>query len=269
MDWLDLKDKVIVVTGAASGIGKAIAEELLKVGAKVSVFDLVDKADIKNTNENNYIYIKTNITDREEVKKAVEKTADHFGRIDGLVNNAGINKPALLLDKNSPRSKYEISDKLFDLVVDVNLKGLYIVSQEVGYELLKNEKAVIINMSSASGLEGSEGQSVYAATKSAVTSFTRSWAKELGKYNIRVLGVAPDIVEETGLRTLEYEKALAYTRSITIEELRKGYTSTKTTPLGRSAKLSEIADFVTYLLSDRASYIHGVTINIAGGKSRG
>lgn len=99
-------------------------------------------------------------------------------------------------------------------------------------------------------------------------SFTRSWAKELGKYGIRVVGVAPGILEKTGLRTLDYEQALAYTRNISVEQLRAGY-SKNAIPLGRVGRLSEIADFVTYLLSERASYITGVTYNIAGGKTRG
>ena len=124
-------------------------------------------------------------------------------------------------------------------------------------------------MSSESGIEGSEGQSIYAATKNAVNSFTRSWAKEFGKYGVRVVGVAPGILEATGLRTIAYEEALAYTRGITVDELRKGYASTKTTPLGRSGRLTEVADLVVYLASDRASYIHGVTYNVAGGKTRG
>ena len=151
----------------------------------------------------------------------------------------------------------------------VNIKGVYLMAQALGHEFVDNGKGVIINMSSESGLEGSEGQSIYAATKNAVNSFTRSWAKELGKYNVRVVGIAPGIMEATGLRTLSYEEALAYTRGITVDDLRKGYKSTKTTPLGRSGKLTEVADTVMFLASDRASYIHGVTYNVAGGKTRG
>jgi sorbitol-6-phosphate 2-dehydrogenase len=128
---------------------------------------------------------------------------------------------------------------------------------------------VIINMSSESGLEGSEGQSVYAATKNAVNSLTRSWAKELGRQGVRVVGLAPGILEATGLRTLSYESALAYTRGITVDQLRAGYSKTSTIPLGRSGKLSEVANAVAFLASDRSSYIHGVTINVAGGKTRG
>ena len=92
---------------------------------------------------------------------------------------------------------------------------------------------------------------------------------ELGKHNVRVVGIAPGIMEETGLRTIQYEESLAYTRGITVDKLREGYSSTSTTPMGRSGKLSEVADLVAYLLSDRSSYITGVTINVAGGKTRG
>jgi sorbitol-6-phosphate 2-dehydrogenase len=91
----------------------------------------------------------------------------------------------------------------------------------------------------------------------------------MGKKNIRVVGVAPGILEATGLRTLSYETALAYTRGITVDQLRAGYTKTGTTPLGRSGKLSEVANLVAFLASERSSYIHGVTINVAGGKTRG
>jgi sorbitol-6-phosphate 2-dehydrogenase len=122
-------------------------------------------------------------------------------------------------------------------------------------------------MASESGLEGSEGQSVYSATKGAIYSMTRSWAKEMGKYNIRVVGIAPGILEVTALRTEEYERALAYTRGITVEQLRTSYEKVSI-PLGRSGKLSEVAGTVCFLASDRASYIHGTTVNVSGGKSR-
>ena len=120
-------------------------------------------------------------------------------------------------------------------------------------------------MSSESGMEGSEGQSVYAATKAANLSWTRSWAKELGKSGVRVIGVAPGIMETTGMRSLAYEESLAYTRGITVEELRNKYGSVSSIPLtGRSGKLSEVADLVVYLASERASYLHGTTVNISG-----
>lgn len=97
---------------------------------------------------------------------------------------------------------------------------------------------------------------------------SRAWSKELGKHGIRVVGIAPGILEKTGLRTPEYEEALAWTRNITVEQLREGYTK-NAIPIGRAGRLAEVADFVCYLLSERASYITGVTTNIAGGKTRG
>ncbi|MBQ7198696.1 MAG: SDR family NAD(P)-dependent oxidoreductase [Selenomonadaceae bacterium] len=269
--WLGLKGKTAIVTGAASGIGKAVAQAFLDNGANVVVCDL-------NPNEPNFElhensgkvkYVITNVTDTGSVNAMIKTAIDTFGKIDILVNNAGINIPCLLIDPKDPYGKYELNDKVYDKVTGVNIKGVYLVAQAVGHEMVKSGGGVIINMSSESGLEGSEGQSIYAATKNAVNSFTRSWAKELGKYNIRVVGMAPGIMEATGLRTLAYEEALAYTRGITVEDLRKGYSSTKTTPLGRSGKLSEVADAVVFLASDRASYIHGVTYNVAGGKTRG
>lgn len=141
-------------------------------------------------------------------------------------------------------------------------------AQAAAREMVKRNSGVIINMSSESGLEGSEGQSCYAATKAALYSLTRSWAKELGKYGVRVVALAPGILEKTALRTEAYEEALAYTRGITVEQLRKSYEKVSI-PLGRVGRLSEVADLVCFLASDRASYIHGVTYNITGGKSRG
>jgi sorbitol-6-phosphate 2-dehydrogenase len=126
---------------------------------------------------------------------------------------------------------------------------------------------VIINMASESGLEGSEGQSVYAATKAAVYNLTRSWAKELGRHNVRVVGVAPGILEGTALRSEEYERALAYTRRITVKELRGRYKKASI-PLGRSGKLFEVANTVCFLASERSGYIHGTVVNVSGGKTR-
>ena len=123
-------------------------------------------------------------------------------------------------------------------------------------------------MSSESGQEGSEGQSVYAATKAANHNLTRSWAKELGKSNIRVVGVAPGIMETTGMRSLAYEESLAYTRGISVEELRSKYGSVSSIPVVvESSRKLQI--WLSTWLFDRASYLHGTTVNLSGGKSRG
>ena len=269
MSWLHLEGKTAIVTGGASGIGKAVAEGFLEQGANVVVCDMNPEAPTFEDKRGKMLYIVTDVTKRASVEAMVEKAKKRFGSIDILVNNAGINIPRLLVDPKDPHGKYELDDSVFEKVTAVNLKGVYLCAQAVGRELVAQGHGVLINMSSESGIEGSEGQSIYAATKNAVNSFTRSWAKEFGKYGVRVIGVAPGILEATGLRTLAYEEALAYTRGITVDDLRKGYASTKTTPLGRSGKLSEVADLVVYRASARASYSHGGTDNVAGGKTRG
>lgn len=269
MSWLGLEGKTAIVTGGASGIGKAIVQEYLENGVNVVVCDMNPNTPEYDEAPGKFIYVKTDVTKKDEVEAMVQKAKEAFGRIDILVNNAGINIPRLLVDEKDPHGKFELDEKVFDLVCNVNLKGVFLCAQAVGRVFVEQKHGVIINMSSESGLEGSEGQSVYAATKNAVNSLTRSWCKELGKFNVRVVGIAPGILEATGLRTLSYEEALAYTRNITVDQLRAGYTSTKTTPLGRDGKLKEVADLVNYISSDRASYIHGVTYNVAGGKTRG
>jgi sorbitol-6-phosphate 2-dehydrogenase len=133
--------------------------------------------------------------------------------------------------------------------------------------MVKQNKGVIINVASEAGQEGSAGQSCYSATKGAVISFTRAWAKELGKNNIRVVAIAPGIMETTGLRTDAYNEALAYTRGVTVDGLSTDYS--KSIPLCREGKLDEVGELVSYLASDRSSYITGTTVNISGGKSRG
>ncbi|MGM0340160.1 SDR family oxidoreductase [Enterococcus sp. AZ007] len=264
-DWLDLSGKSVIVTGGSSGIGLAIVKNLLDQGAYVT------NADLKNGdfNHENLLFVQTDIGSKTEVEEMVTIALKKWQTIDALVNNAGINLPALMVDSILAAEKKEMTEAYFDKMVSVNQKGVFLASQAVSRVLITKKSGVILNVSSEAGLEGSEGQSVYAATKAAVNSFTRSWAKEWGRYGIRVIGVAPGILEETGLRTIEYETALAYTRNLSVEELRSGYSSVKTIPLGRSGRLNEVADLVCYLLSDRASYISGVTINIAGGKTRG
>lgn len=271
MSWLNLENKVAIVTGGASGIGKAISNALAECGMKVVVLDKSYSERTRNEIEkkHNLVMYQVDITDRVKMEETVIDIHKQCGRLDVLVNNAGVNFPMLLVDPKEENSKLEVSQERMDLMYEINQKAVVILSQLVGKIMVKQKSGVIINVSSESGLEGSEGQSIYAATKAAMNSYTRSWAKELGKHNVRVVGIAPGIIEETGLRTLEYEEALAYTRAKTVDELRSGYTSVTSIPLGRVGKLEEIADVVTFLASERAGYVHGITINIAGGKTRG
>lgn len=264
--WLGLEGKSIIVTGGASGIGYATVEELLNDGAYVTVCDINPTAPEFNVGNGKLLYVQTDVTNKASIDAMIAQVIATFGKIDVLVNNAGINLPRLLVDE---AGKYELDEAIWDKVMNVNVKGLFLVSQAAARHMVAQKSGVIINMSSESGLEGSEGQSVYSASKGAVNSLTRSWAKELGRRGVRVVGLAPGIMEATGLRTLSYETALAYTRGITVEQLRAGYAKTSTIPLGRAGKLSEVANAVAFLASERSAYIHGVTFNVAGGKTRG
>lgn len=262
--WLGLEDKVAIVTGGASGIGSLITKHLLNTGAKVIVADLNNE---KGEKEDGAYHIPCNVTNKSSVTRMVEEVMGIFGKVDILVNNAGVNLPRLLVDDRGEKPEYELSEKDFDFMVSVNQKGPFLCAQAVAKQMIINRKGIIINISSEAGVEGSAGQSCYSATKAALNGFTRSWAKELGKFNIRVVGIAPGINEKTGLTTEAYNEALAYTRGTTVDKLGLDYS--KSIPLGRVGKLNEIGDLVTYLASDRSSYITGTTVNITGGKSRG
>ncbi len=263
-NWLGLEKKVVVVTGGASGIGKHVVDTLVKAGAKTVVVDM----NVETGAELDGAYcVQCNVTDPASVQAMADAVVAKYGRIDALVNNAGINLPRLLVDTAGEKPQYELNEDSFNKMFAVNVKGVFLCAQACARQMLKQGGGVIVNMSSESGKEGSQGQSAYSATKGAVDSFTRSWAKELGKYNIRVLACAPGIMEATGLRTPAYNEALAYTRGCKPEDLSTDYS--KVIPLGRDGKLDEVGDLVAYLVSDRASYIAGTTINISGGKSRG
>jgi len=271
MSWLNLEGKTAIVTGGACGIGKAVCEGLAEVGVNTVVADIdlesasKTAANLEKRFDGNHIAIATDVTNKANVEMMIKATLDAFGKINILVNNAGILIPRLLVD---PAGKEEITEQILDKMIAINQKGYFLCAQAAARVMIQLGKGgVIINMTSESGLEGSEGQSVYAATKAAIYSMTRSWAKELGKHNIRVVGIAPGIVEATALRSEEYERAVAYTRGITVEKFREKYKQISI-PLGRSCKLSEIADTVCFLASERSSYIHGTIINVSGGKSR-
>ncbi len=272
MTWLGLEGKSVVVTGGAMGIGRACCEAFAEVGAKVVVADINEEHGnktaeaLKRKHHAHALFVKVDVCNKASVEAMTRATLDAFGRLDVLVNNAGILIPRLLVD---PAGKEELTEAIWDRTVAINQKGYFLCAQAAAREMIASGKGgVIINMTSESGLEGSEGQSAYAATKGAIYAMTRSWAKELGKHGIRVLGVAPGILEATALRTEEYERALAYTRGITVEQLRAGYEK-MSIPLGRTGKLSEVAAVVCFLASERAGYVHGTTINVSGGKSRG
>ena len=273
MNWTNLTEKNVAITGGACGIGLAVAKGFAAVGANVILADFAEEQgaqaieEISSLGSGEAIFVRCDVTSKVDVENMVTTAVERFGRLDVLVNNAGINVPRLLVD---PTGKEELTEEIWDKVFAVNVKGQFLCAQAAARAMLADGKGgVLINMSSESGMEGSEGQSVYAATKAANHNLTRSWAKELGTQGVRVVGVAPGIMETTGMRSEAYESSLAYTRGLTVEQLRANYGKTSSIPLGRSGKLSEVSDLVVYLASDRSSYVHGTTVNISGGKSRG
>lgn len=263
--WLGLEGKQVIVTGGASGIGRHVVAGLRRAGAHVACFDLT-VADGVDAETGARLY-RVDITDPVAVEAAVARVCADLGGVTTLVNNAGVNLPRLLVDARGEAPQYELDVTSFDFMMGVNVKGAFLMAQAVARRLVQAGSGTIVNMTSESGSEGSKGQSAYAASKAALNGFTLSWAKELGPLGVRVVGVAPGILEATGLRSEAYNQALAYTRDTTVDNLSPDYA--KSIPLGRPGRLDEIADLVCYLTSDRSSYVTGTTFTISGGKSRG
>ena len=263
--WIKMDGKVVVVTGGCSGIGTHIVNDLLVNGAKVIIYDLNPNS-LYEDNEN-VLVVQGNVLEPTEIQNMIDKTLEKFGRIDALVNDAAVTRVKLLVDyyNGDPVHEYNADD--FDFILGVNAKGVFLTTQAVAKVMVKQKSGVIVNITSEAGMEGSKGQSIYAASKGALNSFTLSWAKELGQYNIRVVGVSPGINEPTPMGAGTHMDELAYTRGIKKEQIGTDYA--KVIPLGRKGKLDEIADLVTYIVSDHASYITGTTVNVTGGKSRG
>lgn len=261
--WIDLDKKVVIVTGGASGIGARIAENLHNNNSIVVISDLRESEESKTHAD---FFVECDITNKSSVESMVQQVINKYGRIDGLINNAGVNRPRLLVDFYKKNNAYEATEADFDFIVNVNQKGPFLCAQAVARHMIESKSGIIVNVSSEAGTEGSAGQSIYSATKGALNSFTRSWAKELGRFNIRVIGIAPGINKRTNMNSDENYRALAYTRGLDPNNIDNDYTGS--IPLGRAGEHYEIADLVTYLVSDHSSYISGTTINISGGKSR-
>ena len=197
------------------GIGEATVKDLYNCGAKVAIFDMADPKE-ENLNEN-IKFFKLDIRNKEEVENAVQGVLKEFGQIDALVNDAGVTRPRILVDYYGKEPKYELDEEMFDFMVSVNQKGTFIVTQAVTRVFFEQKSGVIINLSSCAGLMGSKGHSCYAGTKAAIHAYTISWAKELGPYNIRVVGVAPDILDRTPANNDEKYRAQAYGRGWSLD----------------------------------------------------
>lgn len=262
-NWLEISNKKVIVTGGNSGFGLSIATELKKNGATVIIVDKTISKEVRAR----FSSYEVDITDVDAIEEVVKALTSKYNSIDILINNAGISIPGMLVDYNHPRSEYEITESDFYTCFDVNVKGTLFMTKFVVENMIANNVAgKIINISSTSSNEGSIGQSIYAASKNAINSFTRSFSKELGKFNIKVIGVAPGIYVSTGLTNAHYTKRLAYTRNENVNQLNKSYGDG--IPLRRVGQLEEIGYLVAFLASDKADYITGSTINISGGKTR-
>ncbi len=245
--YSDLKDKVILVTGAARGIGKAIAGNLAAQGAHVvfnyrgdeakaaALKEELEKAGGKATG------LKFDVTDYEAMTKAIDEFTKNVAPISGLVNNAGISKDTLLLRLKPD----EISQ-----IIDTNLKGAMLVTQALSRNFLRAENVSIVHMSSIVGLMGNASQAAYAASKAGLIGFSKSVAKELASRNVRSNVICPGFIQTEMTDALHEKAKEEYSKAI---------------PLGRFGSTDEIASLTSFLLSKASGYMTGEVIKVDGG----
>ena len=231
---LNLKDKVVIVTGGAAGIGRATVSAFENEGAKAVVWDVPE----------------VDVTKSDVIAAATEKVLAEHGRIDVLVNNAGILRDSQLIKWKDGAVVAQMDDATFDAVINVNLKGVFLCTRAVVPHMIRNGGGVILNASSIVGLYGNFGQTNYAATKAGVISFTQTWARELGKYNIRVNAVAP------GFIATDMVKAMP-------QKVLDGMAAH--TPLGKMGEPEDIANAYVWLASEAAKFVHGTVLSVDGG----
>jgi len=247
-----MKDKVVLVTGGAAGIGKATALRFVEEGAKVVICDVneeVGQTTLKELGEGSAFY-KVNVVNREDAQKWIDDVFAKYGHIDVLVNNAGVLRDGQLIKFKEGQLVGQMSEENFDLVISVNLKGVFNCTQAVAPVMAKQGGGVILNATSVVGLDGNFGQTNYVATKSGVIGMTKVWSRELGRFGIRVNAVAPGFIA-TEMVTSMPEKILDGMKS--------------RTPLGRLGKPHDIANAYLFLASDEASFITGETLRVDGG----
>jgi 3-oxoacyl-[acyl-carrier protein] reductase len=250
-----LKDKVVIVTGAAAGIGRTTAIHFAKEGARVAAWDVVDRdadALVKELTDagGDGMFLKVDVTTRDEVEAAVAKVVETWGAPGVLVNNAGILRDGLLVKYKDGQVVSTMSDEQFDSVIAVNLKGVFVCTRAVVPRMIEAGGGVILNASSVVGLYGNFGQTNYAATKAGVINMTRTWARELGKFRIRVNAVAPGFIATEMVQQMP-------------EKVLDGMVAR--TPLGRMGRPEDIADAYVWLASDSATFVHGTVLSVDGG----
>lgn len=242
-----LEDKIVLITGASRGIGKAIARECIDHGAKVaftylSSGDRAKALEKELTANGGYAKgFKSDASDFNQAQKLVEQVVEEFGTIDVLVNNAGITRDTLLM---------RMSEEQWDEVINTNLKSAFNLTKAVQRPMLKARKGSIINMSSVVGVSGNSGQANYAASKAGLIGFTKSVAQELGSRSIRCNAIAPGFIETEMTESLDPKVVEDWRASI---------------PLKRGGTPKDVADLTVFLGSDMSDYITGQTVNVCGG----
>ncbi len=241
-----LDGKVALVTGAARGIGRAIAEKLAANGADVALCDLQadwlkDTASAVESRGRKAACFAADVSQAAAVDTVVSGTNNALGRLDILVNNAGITRDTFLL---------RMSEQDWDAVIDINLKGTFLFTKAASKLMIRQKNGVIVNIASIIGLIGNAGQSNYAASKAGVIALTKSAAKELASRNIRVNAVAPGFIETKMTEALP-------------EEIRRKML--EAIPAGRFGRPEDVAEAVLFLSSDASSYMTGQVLNVSGG----
>lgn len=241
-----LANRVAIITGAANGLGRAAAAKFGKEGAVLSLWDVDDARGTALAGDLTEIglvaeFRHVDVTDVAQVEAACAAVLDRFTRIDILINNAGIVRDATLLD---------MSDEAFDLVVDVNLKGVFHCGRAVGRVMAEAGKGAIVNTTSVVALHGNFGQTNYVAAKAGVIGMTKVWARELGRKGVRVNAVAPGFIATDMVKAMP-EKVRAM--------------MTERTPLRRMGRPEEIAAAYCFLASDEASFVNGAVLSVDGG----
>ncbi|MEA1874318.1 MAG: 3-oxoacyl-[acyl-carrier-protein] reductase [Bacteroidota bacterium] len=241
-----LKGKVALITGAARGIGKAIALKYVQEGADVAFTDIKEDDNFKATEDELKAYgtkVKAYVSDAANFQAAqtlADEIIKDFGRLDILVNNAGITRDNLLM---------RMTEEQWDMIMDINLKSVFNMTKVFMRPMMKQRQGSIINLSSVVGVQGNAGQANYAASKAGIIGFTKSVAQELGSRNIRANAIAPGFIETEMTAGLP-------------EDVKKGWY--EQIPLKRAGKPEEVADTAVFLGSDMSSFVSGQTIHVCG-----
>jgi 3-oxoacyl-[acyl-carrier protein] reductase len=247
-----LNDKVALITGGAAGIGKVTAERFIQEGAKVIICDVNEQDGQETASElgEDCTFYTVDISNRQSVQKWVDQVIAEFERIDILVNNAGILRDATLVKVKDGKLINQMTEEAFDSVISVNLKGVFNCTQAVAPHMIRQKSGSILNATSVVALDGNFGQTNYIAAKAGIVGMTKVWARELGRFNVRVNAVAPGPIMTEMLSSMP-EPHLAEWK--------------KHQPLGRFGKPEEVANAYLFLASDEASFISGTVLRVDGG----